>query len=379
MDDRDPRSRRRFLAAVGAATAGSLSGCAGLLGDDEGTTRPTVEDFRGENPLVGSRSPPGGTPISDLPDLEGPLTVYLGSADAGRHEQLLRLFERYYPRFVVDVRVDTPAALVDRLRGEQAAGNVRADVFWTTSAAALQAVARDELLASLPGDLTSAVPDRFAPTDRWVGVGARSRAIAYDTRAFDADDVPRDVDEFAARDAGRLAWAPRTYTFQAFVTALRHVEGADAARAWLSTVLERDLFTVDDGLFVADAVARSTARLGLLTHTDVLGVRTGTPEAPVGLAFTANDAGALVDAASAGVLQASASRPLGRTLVRHLLSAEAQEFFATRGFDYPVVAGVPPVDALPPFADLHPPDVPLTVLGDVDPTTSLLRDVGVLP
>jgi iron(III) transport system substrate-binding protein len=98
----------------------------------------------------------------------------------------------------------------------------------------------------------------------------------------------------------------------------------------------------------------------------------------VDLAFTGGDAGALSNAAGAEVLSARGNTESAFAFVRHLLSAEAQEFFATRTYAYPMVAEIPPVGGLPPIDELNPPSVDLTELSNIRPTLELMRDVGVL-
>lgn len=373
-----PRSRRAFLALGATACTSALGGCSALLGGDADPGKPTLDDFRGSNPLVGDRDPPETPGIEDLPALEGSLSLYLAGGAAGRYQQLVRLLERTYPSFEVDVRVDTPRALVDVLRREAETGNVRADVFWTTTAGPLGAVEELGLTTSLPDDVLGMVPQRFTPTADWVGLGGVVRALAYDPDSVAQENVPNAIEE-VPRTRGTLAWAPRAPEFQSFVTALRHWSGPEAARNWLTGTLARQTVTVSDGVFAVDAVARGGAALAPVNHTDVLRVSTAENAPDIGLAFTENDAGTLLDAPSAGVLRATENRTLATRFVRHLLSAEAQEFLATRAFTYPATSGVRPVNALPGLETLALPPIPLTVLADAGPTDALLRDVGLLP
>ena len=65
--------------------------------------------------------------------------------------------------------------------------------------------------------------------------------------------------------------------------------------------------------------------------------------------------------------------------MRHLLSAEAQDYFARETFEYPIVPEVGPIGELPPIDELAPPEnVDLTQLSDIEGTVELLRDVGAL-
>jgi len=367
-------TRRRALVASGGALTSALAGCAGILTEDSGSPKPTLADFRGKNPLVGHRPKPPGTSIADLEPLDGPLSIYLGGDDGGRHEQLITLFEDVYPDFEADLHVGSPTDVASDLRTEIEEGNVRADVFWASNAGPVAAL--DEHLAELPKSVTSTVRRDFRPTNRWVGVNAFVRAIAYDSKRFDRTTLPTDIGAYARDSPEPVAWSPRTSFFRSFVTALRHARGTDGARSWLRDFLDRDPETTESDFFAANAVATGDASVALTNHYDVLRVRAGDPRTPLGLAYTDHDAGTLVDASTAGVLDRSPDRKLAGRFLRHLLSAEAQEFFATRSFTYPTVASVTAVDALPDLTTLSIPGISLAALGDVEETDSLLRDLG---
>ncbi|GAA0658000.1 extracellular solute-binding protein [Salarchaeum japonicum] len=378
MTERSFHTRRGVLAG-GTALLGSLAGCATVLSDGDDTPKPTLDDFRGDTGLVGERPVPDGPRIADLPELDGRLTVYVAGSASERYERLVGLFERTYPGFDPTLRVEPAEVLVAALREQAEAGNVRADVLLATDAAAVDTLADDDLTAPLPDDVTARVPRRFRPTDTWVGVGAHSRALAYDAAAFDADAMPTSVHALPDDVPGSIAWAPRSYGFRTFVTALRALAGRDTAREWLRSVLAADTETVDGEFFAVNAVAHGDASLALASHQDVLRVRAGEDAPDLGLAFTEGDAGALVNATAAAVLRASSAATLAREFVRHLLSAEAQEFVATDALAYPVTDGVAPIAALPPMDALSPPALSLATLGDVARTESLLQEVGILP
>jgi iron(III) transport system substrate-binding protein len=107
-------------------------------------------------------------------------------------------------------------------------------------------------------------------------------------------------------------------------------------------------------------------------------VLSGQPDAPIDVTFTQNDAGSLVNAAGASVLEGTEQTDLAEGFIRHLLSAEAQEYLATRGFAYPMIPGVEPVGPLPTLDELEPPELDFQKLSDIQPTLELLRDVGIL-
>jgi len=380
MRDRDTPTRRRVLAAGAALGTAALAGCSALSsgGSNGGQSKPDLSDFRGSSPLVAGRPKPGGTPIADLPDLSGDLTLYIGGGEGGLYQKLAGLIERYYDGFTVHVRFSG----ANQVLTEGKNGRVRADVFWANDAGSLGTVADAGLAADLPADLRDLVPQNFrAPS--WVGLAGRARSIPYDTDRFSKSDVPNHVaalTDVSNLDA-KMGWAPTYPAFQSFVTAMRVLRGGDATRAWLNGMQSRGhggMAQYKDEWYVANAVADGEIAAGFANHYYALRVKSSRPDAPIELAFTKNDAGALVNVAGAALVAGGQKQTLAANFVRHLLSAEAQEFFATVTFGYPVIAGVAPVGGLPTIDDLDPPALDLTALGDLQPTLDLMREVGVL-
>ena len=376
-----PVGRRRFLAGLGVAGAAGLAGCANpFAGPEQDAGEVTLEDFRGSGPLVEARGDYEGTRIDDLPALSGPLTIYLGGGEGGVYGDLLDLFRRIYPDF--DPRVnDAPSAqLANTLIEEASGGSTRADVFWSIDAGSLGIVADEGLFSALPGDVVEPVPRTYHPDDQWVGVSGRTRSVPYNTDAMSADDVPESVMAFPETEAFRdaIGWAPSYGAFQSFVTAMRLVEGEAATREWLEAMMDLGAQSYNNEFFVSNAVADGALRAGFANHYYALRVRASRPEAPLDLAFTSGDAGALVNVAGVGVLADSGRGDLATNFAHHLLTVEAQEFFATRSFAYPTVADIPPVGGLPTIDELDPPDIDLSELSDLQPTLDLMREVGLL-
>jgi iron(III) transport system substrate-binding protein len=103
----------------------------------------------------------------------------------------------------------------------------------------------------------------------------------------------------------------------------------------------------------------------------------GSPDAPIQTAFTEGDAGSIFNVAGAAVLDTAPNPELAQNFVRHLLSAEAQEYFAVETFEYPLIPGVEPIGDLPTIDELDVPEIEFSELGDLEPTIDLMRDVGI--
>ena len=375
-------SRRRLLALGGATAAGSLAGCFGLFSDDSGNqVGVSLSDFRGSGPLVESRGQPGGTSITDLPPLEGDLTVYLGGGEGGLYVELLDLFQQAYDGFTVNHRLDSSSSLANQIIEESANDATQADLFMSVDAGSLGAVANAGAAQSLPSEALDAVPGNFQDGDgRWVGIAGRARAIPYNSDRLSESDIPNQVRDFPNTGVleGTMGWAPTYGAFQSFITAMRLNRSDSAARSWLESMGNHGITEYDNEFAISNSVADGELAAGFANHYYSLRVRSGRSNAPLELAFTEGDAGALVNVSGLEVLDGTNKSELAGNFARHVLSAEAQEFFATRTFAYPMISGVAPVGDLPRIDDLNPPDIDLTELADVSGTVDLMREAGVL-
>ena len=375
------RTRRRFIALGGAATLTGLAGCNGILGGGNGNAGEplSIGDFRGSGEFVQGRSAPEGTSIEELDDLSGSLSIDLAGGEGGLYTDLIDLFEQYYDDFTASVDTGDTSQQVSKIRTEHEAGAVQADVFMSVDAGSLGAVAEMGATTTLPDDVVSPVPAAFK-TDHWVGFAGRARSIPYNTEMLSADEIPSSVHDFPDTDVlvDAMGWAPSYSAFQGFVTAMRLDRSDDATRQWLQAMLDAGVTEYRDEWYVSNNVADGNVAAGFANHYYAMRVQRDRPDAPIDLAFTENDAGALVNVSGAEVFDNSSKKELANNFVKHLLSAEAQEFFATRTFAYPMIPGVEPVGGLPTIDELNPPDIDLTKLADVGGTIDLMREVGVL-
>ncbi len=84
---------------------------------------------------------------------------------------------------------------------------------------------------------------------RWVGTSARVRVVVYNNDELTEADLPDSILDFTDPEwKGRIGWAPTNGSFQAFVTALRVLEGEDGARAWLEGIQANDPVEFDGNI-----------------------------------------------------------------------------------------------------------------------------------
>jgi iron(III) transport system substrate-binding protein len=377
--------RRKVLLSATAGTAALLAGCSGGGGNDTTTAKTTgsADDGDGGSDLkqIGSgmtaRETPGGTPIAELPDLSGTINVY-----SGRGEPLVggivSTLEETYPDLDLKMRYDSASRLLARMQNE--GQNSPADVFFTVNAGALGSLANRDRTQDLSDDVLSMAREEFrAPSGQWVGTSGRVRTVPYNTNELDS--VPEDIFAYAeeSRFENALGWAPTYSSFQGFITAMRILNGEDRTREWLNGMQNQGVQAFPDEFVVAQAVADGEIKAGFTNHYYIQRVINSRNDPPITTGNTVNDAGSIFNVAGAAVVDTASDAEMAQNLIRHLLSAEAQEYFAvSRTFEYPAIPEVEPLEELPSLDELNPPDVDLTQLSDLQPTIDLLQKVGVL-
>lgn len=376
-------TRRRYLAAAGLAGATGLAGCGSLLGTGTETPSGPGDDV---NPgQIGSRragrAEPGGIPMGAMPDLSGTIDVYSGRGEA-LVGPLLSYIEDRYDGLDLRVRYSGSTDLVNKILTE--GSNSPADVFYSVNAGSLGALAERGRTHTLPDRVTKLVPAEFRDDKaRWTGTSGRARTVPYNTDTFDASDIPDSIYAFPKQAKFRdvMGWAPSYGSFQAFVTAMRILKGRQRTKRWLKAMLDHGISSYPDEFAIAQAVADGELSAGFGNHYYTLRVLDGRPHAPIDIAFTENDAGAIFNVAGAATMDTASDVTLASNFVMHLLSAEAQEYFATTTFEYPLISGVQPVQPgsieLPAIDQLNPPaNLDLSQLAELGPTLKLMRDVG---
>ncbi len=256
-----------------------------------------------------------------------------------------------------------------------------ADMFLSQDASALEAVDAEGLLTKLPEDILRKVPERFRAEDGdWIGTSARSRVIAYDSRELSPDDLPDSVLDFTDPEwKGRVGWAPPNASLEAYVSAVRSVEGDDVAREWLEGMVANDTQSYDSNVPIRDAIAAGEIDVGLINHYYVAQAEAEEgKDYPVDIYFPPGDLGALINVAGVGVLESSERKEEAFDFIRYLLSRDGQEYFVESSKEYPVVPGIDGPEEVPPLEKLPSPDFDLGDFADLQGTVEMLQETGAL-
>lgn len=309
----------------------------------------------------------------------GTLVVY-----SGRSENLVAPIIGQFEQATgidVQVRYGSTAEMAATILEEGA--NSPADVYFAQDAGALGALANAGRLAPLPAGILDRVDSRYRHAGgQWVGISGRARVLAYNTNNVPADELPADIHELTGEQwRGRVGWAPTNGSFQAFVTALRLLEGDDAARAWLEAMIANDVQAYENNVAIVTAVGAGEIDLGLVNHYYLFQLRKERgDDFPVeNYSFPTPGAGSIVNVAGVGILDGAAHAAEAEQFVNFLLSDTAQQYFASETAEYPLAGGGVTVDPrLAPLDTLAVPDLDLSRLEDLQGTLEMLQEVGAL-
>jgi len=324
-----------------------------------------------------AESAESSTPAESAPAEAASITVY-----SGRSEELVGpLLEEFTAATGIEVeaRYGDTAEMANLILTE--GENSPADVFFAQDAGALGAIAEEGLLAPIPSELLERVDERFRSTaGEWVGVSGRARVVAYNTEALTEADLPDSIFGFTDPEwSGRIGWAPTNGSFQSFVTAMRVIEGDDRAREWLEGIQANEPNVYDGNSAALEAVAAGEIDIAFINHYYLFQRLAEDPETTAANYFvTDGDPGALVNVAGAGILGTAPNAEGATALVDYLLGEEAQAYFATETFEYPLIEGVTADPALPELSEIATPNIDLSDLSDLEGTLQLLQEVGIL-
>lgn len=306
---------------------------------------------------------------------DGALIVYSGRAEA----LVGPLLEQFTARTGIGVRATyqgTPA-LATQIATE--ADDSPADLFLAQDSGYLTALADRGLLAPLPEQVLQQVDPRFREEQgRWVGTSGRARVLVYNPHKLSPLELPRSLQDLAdPRWKGRIGWAPGNASFQAHVSALRHVWGESQARDWLEAVMQNRPLVYPKNSPQVQAVASGEIDVGWVNHYYLYKLRSQVGDSAANYSFPVpGDAGNVLMTSGVGILASSPRKDQALQLVAFLVSEEAQRYFARSVYEYPTRPGVATHPDVPPLGDLNLANVDPAYLTDLRPTLALLQSLG---
>jgi iron(III) transport system substrate-binding protein len=303
---------------------------------------------------------------------EESITIY-----SGRNETLIsELLDTFTQEtgIAVEVRYGDSAELAAQILEE--GDNIRADVYFGQDAGALGALALAGVTKTLPSDITDLVATEFkSTTAQWVGVSGRSRMIVVDPAKVDV--MPTSYKDLMDPSwKGRIGISPNNSSFQAFITAIRVIEGEQAAIDFLAAMKENAV-SFEKNSIILQAVEDGVIDAGLINHyywfelADQVGAENMKSEIAW---FEDGDIGNLINVAGVAVVS---DNPNAVVFAKWLLGDTAQQYFVERTREYSLT-GVPEVQGLKPLSEIKAPEMDLSDLESLAETLELIRKAGLL-
>ena len=306
-------------------------------------------------------------------DADGEFVVYVG-----RSETLIQpLIDQYVAETGVEVQVRYAGSAELAAQILEEGDNSPADVFMAQDAGALGAVSKAGHLRELDADLLNLIAPEYRAADgTWMGVSGRVRVFNYNPEKV--LELPSSVLDLAGPEwKGRVGIAPTNSSFQAFVTALRLIEGDDVALAWLEAMKENGVI-YEKNSAILEAVESGQVDAGLINHYYwyARGNEVGFENLKSEIAaFESQDVGNLRNAAGVGILSEDSR---AKAFVEFLLSETAQQYFVTETSEYPLIEGLDPLPGLTPLDQIPAPEFDLNDLEALEETLQLIRAAGLI-
>jgi iron(III) transport system substrate-binding protein len=300
------------------------------------------------------------------------ITIYSGRSEELIADLLTTFTEK--TGVEVEVRYGDSAELAAQILEE--GQNIRADVYFGQDAGALGALAKEGVTKTLPSDLTDLVaPEYKSVNGQWVGVSGRGRVFVYDpAKVSEAPTSYKDLMDPSWK--GRIGIAPTNASFQTFITAIRVLEGEQAAIDFLNAMKQNGVLFEKNSI-IMQAVQDGVVDAGLVNHyywwelAAEIGEENMKPEIAW---FKDGDTGNLINVAGVAVLS---DNPSANVFAKWLLGDTAQKYFVERTREYSLT-GVPEVAGLKPLKDIKAPAIDLSDLDSLGETLELIRKAGLL-
>ncbi|MFD2609613.1 extracellular solute-binding protein [Deinococcus taklimakanensis] len=308
------------------------------------------------------------------------LTVYSGRAKTFV-EPVVQQFERQ-TGIKVNVRYGTDAQLVAALQEE--GKRSPADVFWGNSVGALGELSQAKHFSPLAKSLYRNISDDYAPVSAdWLPTTVRFRVLAYNPGKIKPSDLPDSILNLPKMTSlkGRIGWTVSYPSFQDFLSGMIAKHGENVTKQWLEgmkALQPKDYKTSNVGML--EAMRAGEIDLALTNHYYIQ--RVNRLNYPVETHFfKAGDIGNLGNATGAAILKTSKNRAAALRFLQTLSGKDAQTFFLSVNFEYPVTGNIIQPSTMLPYNDVvkrSPKLDPAVLPKNIEKAQKLLRDAGLL-
>ncbi|MDQ1745131.1 MAG: iron(III) transport system substrate-binding protein [Pseudonocardiales bacterium] len=288
----------------------------------------------------------------------GSITVY-----NAQHESLTKAWADAFTKesgIKVTLRNGDDFEMANQIKQEGSASP--ADVFLTENSPAMTVVENAGLFADVDAATLGQVPEAYQPsTGKWVGIAARSTVFVYNTGKLTEAQLPASIMDLAdPKWKGKWGASPAGADFQAIVSAMLELKGADATQAWLKA-MKSNAEVYKGNSAVLKAVNAGQIEGGVIYHYYWAGDQAKTKENSKNTQlhyFGNQDPGAFVSLSGGGVLKAGKHAQQAQQFLKFVTGKAGQQILQTgTSFEYPVGSSVAANPALKPLAELGQPAI----------------------
>ena len=296
---------------------------------------------------------------------------------SARQEALIKpLLDRFTADTGIDVNLVTGDgdALLTRLRNE--GRNSPADLLLTTDAGRLYRAQEAGVLQPLGApELDALVPAHLRSSeDYWIGLSLRARVIVYAPDRVDPEELSTYQALAEPRWKGRVCIRSSSNIYnQSLVASFLANHGEDETMAWLEGLVGNFARPPQGGdRDQIKAVAVGQCDVAVVNSYYLGGMlRSSEPEeraaADAVALFWPNQAegesGTHINISGAGLTRAAKNPDAARALIRFLLTAESQQWYAETNNEYPVREGIPVSAVLSAWGEFRGDTLDVTELG----------------
>ncbi|MDG7055425.1 MAG: extracellular solute-binding protein [Wolbachia endosymbiont of Menacanthus eurysternus] len=290
---------------------------------------------------------------------------------SSRKEELVRtLFDEFTKNTGIKVRyiIDDYSQLLSRMEN-----GGEADLFLTADAVNLILAKKRDLLSQVDSEvLKNAIPAKFRDNeDYWFGLTKRTRILVYNKESVDPKDLSTYEDLANEKWKGKIlvrsSTSPYNRSLIAFMIAN---EGFEKAKEWVcgivSNMARKPSGGDTDQIYAVAAGEGDVAIVNSYYFARILSSGHGSKRNVIdklGVFFpNQNDNGVMVNISGAAVTKNAKNRKNAITLLEFLVSKQAQELYAKKNQEYPIVEGVETSDVLKSWGNYLQSDLPLSKL-----------------
>ncbi len=309
---------------------------------------------------------------------EGELVVY-----NARSETFVKpLLEQFESETGIRVRVlSGREELVNQIEEEK--NNVRADIFISNDAGAMEYLRRQGLLESNDSPALDKIDQRFRAGDgSWVGLSARSRVLIYNKDLISEEKMPKTLKELAhpAWDGQFMITRGGNSSMVTHVAALQETWGDEETRAFLSNLSENAGAITGGHTDIRRAVGAGEYPLGLVNnyyyhlqleedrHNNVGAIYPDQGEGEIG---------AFVNVAGVALINEGPNKENARAFIDWILEDEQQYQFSYHSKETPLNPDIPAPEGAKPIDQYRAMDIYLADLGQHWPgAKELIQESG---